>query len=176
MLRRFVSAIDTANTWMGNITLYIIPIMVFVVAYEVVARYVFNKPTIWAMETSQYLFFASIVLAGGYTLLHGKHVNVDIVHSRLKGRAKAIVDIIAGLLLLGFIAILIRPTLKATIDSYLYWERAASNWEPLLFPTYTVMTVGVTLIFLQGLASLIRSFTTAITGVVEESKSLSEEK
>jgi len=165
LLRRFVSAVDTINEWVGNHALYLIPLLMLVIVYEVVVRYIFNKPTKWGLETSQFIFCASIALAGGYTLLLRRHVNVDILYNRWKPKVKAIADIVTGPVLLYFVGILLKLTVEATIDSYRYWERAASFWRPPLFPIYTIMTIGVALVFLQGFAQLIANIITLITGV-----------
>ena len=53
--------------------------MMFSVVYKVLARYIFNRPTIWEMEVNQYFLCGYTVLAGGYALLYRFHVNVDII-------------------------------------------------------------------------------------------------
>lgn len=170
VLKRFVSAVEAINERAGNFASYLIPLMMLVMTYDVIARYIFNKPTVWAFETNQFLFCGTIALGGGYTLLNGRHVNVDIVYNRLKVRARATVDIITVPLMLGFIAVLLQYAVEATLESYRSWQHSSSYWSPPLFPVYTAMTIGIILMFLQGLVKLIRSLITAITGVEEVAK------
>ena len=169
VLRRILAVIDTANERCGSIVLYLIPLMVFVVTYEVIVRYVFNKPTEWAFEISQFIFCASISMGGGFALLHRRHVYVDIVYDHLKPRVRAVLAILTTPLLLMVIVVLFLQSLEATIDSYRYWERAATYWAPVLFPIYTVMTIGLILTMLQGIAFFIRSLIVALTGTPEVS-------
>ena len=168
-LRRFISAVDRLNDRVGNVVLYLVPALVFVMTYEVVARYVFLSPTIWAFETSQFLFCVSIALGAGFTLRHGRHVNVDIVVGRLKTRARAVLNLVTIPLLLAFVGVLLQLTVEATIDSYRYLERAASYWAPPLYPVYTLMAIGVFLMAVQGVAEWMRNLITAVTGVAEGS-------
>ena len=58
--------------------------------FEVIARYVFVRPTIWTYETNQFFFATAIALGGGWAYLAGKHVSVDIVGKRLGIRGRAI--------------------------------------------------------------------------------------
>ncbi|MEW6143273.1 MAG: TRAP transporter small permease subunit [Chloroflexota bacterium] len=156
-LGRFVSAIDTVNERMGNVVLYLVPVMVLIIAYEVVARYFFNAPTIWAYETAQFVFCASIALGGGFTLLHSRHVNVDIVYGRVSKRTKAILDLITLPMLLVFVGVLLYLSIETMIDAFEYWERSATYWAPPLQPIYVAVSIGVLLMFLQGLAMWFRA-------------------
>lgn len=169
-----VAAVNAVNEWTGKVVVYLVPLLMLVVVYGVIMRYVFNRATLWGLETSEFIFLVTIALAGGYTLLHDRHVNVEMVYSRLGTRAKAIVGLITVPILLGFVAILFQQSLGETIESYRGWLRAPTYWKPYLFPVYTLMTVGVTLIFFQGLGMLIKNVITAITGVAVEGKA--EEK
>jgi TRAP-type mannitol/chloroaromatic compound transport system permease small subunit len=169
-LKHFISAIDTANEHVGRIALWLVPAMVLVIAYEVVARYFFGSPTIWAYETTQFIFCAAIALGGGYTLLHGRHVNVDIVYNRLKARPRAILDSITLPFLIAFIAILFKFTIDATIEGLHNEEHSATYWAPPLVPIYAVMMAGVFLFLIQGVANWVRSILIAVTGVEIKSR------
>jgi len=95
-VRRVLEAIDAASEWTGKISAFLIPGMMFIMTYEVVARYILKSPTIWAMESTQYLFLATTALGGAYVLRHGGHVNVPILYSRLSTRTQAIVDVVTS--------------------------------------------------------------------------------
>ncbi len=169
-LKGFVAAIDTASEYVGRVTLWLIPVMVVIITFEVCARYFFNSPTLWAYETTQFVFCAAIALGGGYTLLYHRHVNVDMLYNRLKTRSRAIMDCITLPFLITFIAILFKLTLDATIEGLYNGERSASYWGPTVIPVYVIMTAGVLLILLQGIANWLRSFMIAVTGVEMKSK------
>ena len=51
--------------------------------FEVVSRYIFDAPTIWAHQSSYLLFGMQYLLAGGFALLHGDHVRVDVVYIKM---------------------------------------------------------------------------------------------
>lgn len=141
--------------------------MMFIMTYEVVARYLLKRPTIWAMESTQYLFLATTALGGAYVLLHGGHVNVTILYARLSTRTQAIVDAVTSLFFFLFILALFRASWLTTVEAVVHLEHSPTYWEPPIYPVYIVMTAGILLTILQGIAKLARDLTTAITGKVE---------
>ncbi len=66
---------------------------VFFYAFEVICRYIFNKPTIWVHESSFLLFGMQYLLAGAYAYLHGSHVAVDIIYNKFPKRGQHGLDI-----------------------------------------------------------------------------------
>jgi TRAP-type mannitol/chloroaromatic compound transport system permease small subunit len=166
-VRRVLEAIDAISEWTGRITAFLIPGMMLIMTYEVVARYLLKSPTIWAMESTQYLFLATTALGGAYVLRHGGHVNVPILYDRLSTRTQAIVDVVTSLFFFFFMVALFGASWITTVESVFYLEHSPTYWEPPIYPVYIVMTAGIFLIILQALAKLVRDFATAITGKVE---------
>lgn len=163
-LRQVLGAIDAASDWAGRLSAFLIPAMMLIMTWEVVARYLLKQPTIWIMETSQYFFLATTVLGGGYLLLHGGHVNVAILYGRLNTRTRAIVDVVSSLFFLFFILALLRSSWVVTVEAVVDLEHSPTYWGPPIYPVYIIMSLGIVLILLQGLAKLVRDLMTAITG------------
>jgi TRAP-type mannitol/chloroaromatic compound transport system permease small subunit len=95
-LSLFVRAIDDTNEWVGRIVAVGILLMTGIVSYEVVMRYGFRAPTIWATELITFIFAGYIFLGAGYTLLHRDHVGMDILYNRLPARAQAALDVLTA--------------------------------------------------------------------------------
>ena len=171
-MRRVLEAIDAASEWTGKISAFLIPGMMFIMTYEVVARYILKSPTIWAMESTQYLFLATTALGGAYVLRHGGHVNVPILYARLSTRTQAIVDAVTSLFFFFFMVALFRASWLTTVEAVVYLEYSPTYWEPPIYPVYIVMTAGILLIILQGLAKFVRDLATAITGRVERPRGM----
>ena len=74
-VRRFEHIVSNVNRWIGeNLVQYLILLMSGLVTGEVILRYVFNSPTMWSQELSNFVFGAFFILGGAYTLLHRDHV------------------------------------------------------------------------------------------------------
>ena len=156
--------IDNANERIGNIAAYLLIPMTCIISYEVVMRYFFNAPSIWTMETSEYLLLAVVALGGGYTLLNRGHVNVDVIYSRLSERRRAIIDCITFCLFFAFIGAFVWQSWEAAIKALRIREYSPSFWAPPVYPIKALLPIGAFLILLQGLAKFIRDLAFAIRG------------
>jgi len=122
-----------------------------------VCRYVFDAPTIWAQETSTFLYGAFFMLGGAYVFLIDGHVRVDIFYTRFSRRGKAIVDLITfPIFLFLFLGILVWEGGKMAIWSWSIWEHTQSPWSPPIYPLKTVIPVASLLLLLQGIARYVR--------------------
>jgi TRAP-type mannitol/chloroaromatic compound transport system permease small subunit len=166
-VRRILKVIDLANqkvAWIGG---YVLLSAMFFVPYEVVMRYIFNSPTSWSMEMTQFLFCTMVALGGGWVLLTGSHVNVDIIYNRFGIRTRAIISILTSLLLFTFLFLVFRQNLLAAMQSLAWRETSASGWNPPLYPIKFIIPLGVLLLLLQSIAMFVRYIIQAITGVEE---------
>jgi TRAP-type mannitol/chloroaromatic compound transport system permease small subunit len=140
-------------------------VMMFIVSYEVVMRYVFNRPTSWAFEVNESILCIYAALAGGYTLLRKGHVNVEIVYSRFGMRTRMVIDILTSFLFFGFIIVLLWQTWDMAFDSLMLGERSEGVLGLPLYPAKIAIVIGVILILFQGFANFVRNIIALITGV-----------
>jgi TRAP-type mannitol/chloroaromatic compound transport system permease small subunit len=138
--------------------------MAAIVLIEVVLRFAFDRPTLWAYETSLFVFGGYIVLTGAYTLLVQGHVNVDIIYGSRSPRARAILDVCTASLFFLFMWFLLRYSLAQTITSWRLHEVTNTLWHPPYYPLKTTLPVACILMLLQGLAKFIRDLYMALTG------------
>jgi len=160
MLRRLVSFIDALSMKMGHVVKYLIPLLVLVLFYEVVSRYVFDRPTVWVLETSMMIFGTIGALCWGYTLKIGGHVRVDVFYTMLSKWWKAFIDVTLTILLLfPFQLILIRTGIKWAAFAWKTGEKMVeSSWLPPSAPFRTVLAIGFILFFIQGISEFIKNF------------------
>jgi len=127
-------------------------------------RYGFNHPTMWAYESSLQLGCAMYALAYCYAQRHDAHVRVDIFYTHLSPRGKATIDVICGLMMfLPVIGLLVGASWVWAIKSWTIQEKMVETyWYPPYYPLRTVVAIGWTMLGLQGLAGILRSFYTLI--------------
>lgn len=163
-IRYFLRYTDFVNAKFGWFVAFLMLPMIAIMVWEVIMRYFFNAPSLWAFEISLFMYGAYIALAGGYTLLVKGHVNVDIIWGRLPLRWRSIVDVVTAALFFLFVGVLFKESLEATVKSWQILETTMTWWGPPYYPLRTVLPVASLLLLLQGLAKLIRDLNTAITG------------
>jgi len=166
-VRRILKVIDLANEKLAWIGCYVLLIAMILVPYEVVMRYIFNSPTSWSMEITQFLFCTMVALGGGWNLLTGSHVNVDIIYNRFGIRTRAIISILTSFILFIFLFFVFRQNLLAAMQSLAWRETSASGWDPPLYPIKLIIPLGVLLLLLQSIAMFVRYIIQAVTGVEE---------
>ncbi len=165
-LRKLIVGIDALADATGRIVRYLVILLILVLTFEVVSRYVFTRPTIWALETSQMVFGAIGALCWGYTLKIGGHVRVDVFYTMFSTKGKAVIDVVLTILFLfPFQLILIYAGTKWTLFALKTGERMVdSSWLPPSAPFRAVLTVGFVLFFVQGVAEFIKNVYYLATG------------
>ncbi len=82
--------IDRISSVSGVIAAWLIVPLIGAMCYEVIARYVFGAPTIWAYELTYLLTGAGWLLGMAYTLSRGAHIRIDVVYLNLSPRAAGV--------------------------------------------------------------------------------------
>ena len=166
-LKAFLKFINDVNERVGKLLSYFLFLFFALLFMEVILRYFFNSPTVWANELAQMLFGAYAILAGGYIMLTGGHVNVDILYSRLSQKTRAILDIFTSVLFFLFCGMLLIYGGSLAWDSLSRFEHSQSAWNPPLYPAKLMIPLAALLLMLQGLAKLIRDILTVLDIDVE---------
>lgn len=164
MARSLLKIIDSISEWAGKCTSFLILPGIAVLAWEVISRYGFNQPTMWAHGTSQRFFAIYYILGGAYVLRYRDHVTVDLIYSRFPPRTKAILDLITSLAFFVFCGVLLWQGLGFALTSLSQLEPDDTPWRAPVYPVKLMIPVGALLILLQGLANFSRNLVTAITG------------
>ena len=93
----FIRVIDWICEHTGQIVAFWTITAVVFYAFEVIARYIFNKPTIWVHEASFLIFGMQYLIAGAYAYYHGSHVAVDIIYNKFPKRGQFGLDIFTSI-------------------------------------------------------------------------------
>lgn len=161
-----VLLVDTLNLWIGRIVAWLVLPLMLVMVYEISARYVFLAPTIWAYDLSRMLYGAMFMLGAAYALSRGVHIRADFLYRNWPVRVQGWVDTVLYLCLY-FPALLIFAKLAYDYAAVaiVRGERGMDTaWMPQLGPIKAALAAGVTLLVLQGIAELIKSWYAATRG------------
>jgi TRAP-type mannitol/chloroaromatic compound transport system permease small subunit len=157
-MNRFLFFIDSLSTWVGKAFAWLILILTLGVSYEVFVRYVLRAPTTWAFDFSYITYGALFLMAGAYTLARNGHVRADVAYRLWKPRTQATMDLI-------LYVIFFLPAVAAWM--YAGWNyakmsvtfREVSIFSPAgvpVFPLKALIPVTGLLLFIQGIAEIIR--------------------
>ncbi len=163
-LQLFVEGIDTFSLKIAKTVRWLVIIIMSITVFNVVMRYFFDDPTIWAYPLSGLLLGPFWLLAGGYVILHGGHVRLDILFRRLSPRGQAIIDLVTHPLLFFYCVLVIIKGWDYFLFSLMMYEHTVSVWGPLIWPFKLIIPIGAGLFLLQGVAMYIRALYIGITG------------
>ena len=154
-----VRIIERLSHFVGVIAAWLIVPLVFAAVYEVIARYVFNAPTIWAYEIGYLMTGSGFLLGMAYALSRDAHIRIDVFSVNMTQRTKAIIDIVCYVgLLLPFLVWLTYVLWKRATEAIMSGEKSGqSAWNPVVWPFRTVFFVAFALLILQVIAELIKS-------------------
>lgn len=157
-MNAFVHFIGGVNKWVGRLAGLLILAVVLIIVREVLARSVFNAPSLWADESMTYLAGIAYALGGGYTLLYRGHVAVDMVYERFGWGGKRICDVLAFSLFSLYCFTLIWFGWDMAAMSFAQNETTGTLWNPPVWPVKYAIPIAGLLLFFQGLANLIENF------------------
>jgi TRAP-type mannitol/chloroaromatic compound transport system permease small subunit len=159
---------DTTGTWIAWLN---VP-LVAVVAWEVIARYAFNTPTIWSFDLTYMLYGTIFMLGCAYALHKGAHIRTDFFFEKWSVRTKGWIDSVAYLVFF-FPSIFTFLVVSGGEGWYAYEIGETSEqtpWRPILWPFKMVVPLACLLLLIQGVSETIKSVWAARTGIELEHK------
>jgi TRAP-type mannitol/chloroaromatic compound transport system permease small subunit len=166
MIQAILQRIDHLSVWVAKAVSMAVLAMVVTIAYDVILRYAFRAPTVWQYDTSYMLGGSVIILGAGYVHLKKRHVRVDLLYNRFSPRTRLILELVFTLifffpLLTGLIVV----SAGYAIHAYQVKEFSEVGfWRPLMWPFRSVIPVGLSVLWLQGLANFIRDIHLLVKG------------
>ena len=184
-IHAYVRAIDTLNRWIGRFAMYLIFALIGVLLWSSVSK-TFFTPSLWTLETAQFVMVAYYILGGPYSLQMGSNVRMDLFYGGWSIRTKALFDAFTVFFLMFYLWMLFYGAVSSTAYAFGYFglepfqffwdlfktlvtegvsgaqekigylERSSTAWRPLLWPVKTILCLGVFLMLLQCLAELFR--------------------
>ena len=163
MLKKFCLGVDFLNEWTGRIASWLTIPLCLLVIFDVVLRYIFNRPTVWAWDINTQFLGAASALGGGYALLYDGHIGVDVLVVNLSKKKKAIIDLITSIFFFLGIGALLWLAGKAAWFAVQTLEVDYTYFAPPVYPIKVVFAAGFFLLFLQGIAKFVRNLVTVLS-------------
>lgn len=129
---------------------------VAVMFYEVVSRYVFSKPTLWANELSLWIAAFVFLLAGLYAMQQRSHIRIYIIYDIMPRWAQKAADVTSVFLIWFFTFVLVWGGYNEAHDKFLRGETFGTAWDPPLPATVKPgILIIISLVAIQALSNLI---------------------
>lgn len=131
-------AIDAFCRFLHIISAISLLVLVVLVFHEVILRYVFESPTKYTFEFSQYLLVLLALLPSAWCLNLERHVKVDLIYNLLPRKVQNVLRFLGGVLLALFAFVVFWYGIDVTWQAYVNDERSNSiiafpMWIPRSF-------------------------------------------
>ncbi|MDF2076588.1 TRAP transporter small permease subunit [Pseudomonas mendocina] len=154
-IRAFVRVVDAFNLRVGRFAMYLIFAMLAVLLYSSISK-TFFTPSIWTLESAQFLMVAYFLLGGAYSMQLDAHVRMDLAYSAWSPRTRAVVDAITVFMLIFYLVMLLIGGISSTDYAIEYKETSYSAWSPYMAPIKVIMCFGIALMLLQAIATFFK--------------------
>jgi len=151
-VRVYVRYVDAANRVLGSVVMYLALVMMALLLFGSLTRYVFNVPFVWIIEMAQFLMAAYYILGGGYSMQLDAHVRMDVLYERWRPRTRAFMDSITAFFLVFYLSVMVYGGFSSSAYSLKYNQANYSAWAPPMAPIKIIMTVGIVLMLLQAIS------------------------
>lgn len=112
-------------------------IMTVMIVYQVVARYVFNKPSAFSEALAQFLFVWMIMFGSAYVYGTLEHLTIDLLKDKFPPTLNLIVEIITNICLFAFVLLI------CVIGGYLYTVGQVKQIDAALHISKAIMYASV---------------------------------
>lgn len=144
-IKRIIEAI-------GKVGSYLIILIMAIVTYEVISRYVFNAPTSWAWLINKQLFGVFVLIAGGYTMVQRNHIRIEMLYEHYPPGLKSVVRWFTLLAAFCFLGSLLWKSSVMGLDAWQSGETATGVFKLPLYPLKMFMPVGAAIFLLACVA------------------------
>ncbi|HEU5275810.1 MAG TPA: TRAP transporter small permease subunit [Xanthobacteraceae bacterium] len=150
-------AIDALNSRIGSWVSWLILAAVVVSSVNAVVRKAFDMSSNAWLELQWVLFSAVFLLCSPWTLMSNEHIRIDIVNNLLPKKLRNWIDLVGhAFFLLPLTIIMIVTGIPFFLKSWRIDEQSFSAGGLPQWPAKSLIMIGFTLLFLQGLSELVK--------------------
>jgi TRAP-type mannitol/chloroaromatic compound transport system permease small subunit len=154
----FIRYVDRLSTAGGKAFAWLILALTLHISWEVLARYVLNRPSAWAFDMQMMYYGVMFMMAGAYTLAKDGHVRGDILYGFLPPRVQA------GLDALLYVVFFIPGVVALVWAGWYYAGESIAIREhsslmadgPPIYPFKVFIPIAGAFLLLQGAAEICR--------------------
>ena len=151
--------LDGVAMFVGRVTMMLIALLVAVMMYEVISRYVFERPTLWANELSLWLAGFIFILAGLYAMQQRSHIRIYLLYDMMPRVFQKACDTISTALIVVFAFFLVYGGYGEAKAKLLRWETFGTVFDPPIPATIKPLVLGVvTMVAIQAILNLIKDW------------------
>jgi len=125
-----LTIIDHITLRLASLLMFFVAIIMGIMLYEVILRYVFARPTIWVEELSRWLGGVIFLVAGLYAMQQRTHIRVTIVYEIVGRNVQRVMDVFGTVCVCIFCWAVSWGYWENAMRKFSSWELYGSAWNP----------------------------------------------
>lgn len=142
---------DAALEQSASLCAMLILAIAAVVTYEIVARWVFGAPTVWAQEVAVYLLVACAFLGFAPTMHAGEHIRIDLLCKRFWRGARSAIEVLACGCIAAYAGIAAWGGYEMAVQSFKYGRRSLTLLAVPVWIPQLVVPIGMSMLLIVAL-------------------------
>lgn len=155
-MQAFASLIDRIADHLAQLCGWAYFTIGLMLGFEVIARYFFNAPTIWAEELSRLLFIFATLLAAPALLRHNGHIRVTALTVLMGPGAQRLMRLLALGFVVAFCCVMVWYGKDAPLNSFMRGRSSGSMLDIPAWWSQSAVPLAFALLGLQAVIEFIR--------------------
>ena len=151
----YIKYVDKFNYLIGRMAMYGIFVMVVILLWSSISK-TFFFPSLWTLESAQFVMAAYYILGGAYAIQLKANVRMDLFYGEWSIKKRAWMDLFTAFFLIFFLCVLLYGGLESMLYSLKYGQRTNTAWRPLIWPIKAVMCTGFGMMILQSVSEFFK--------------------
>ncbi len=148
--------IDMVTWGFSRIAMFLPAVIVAIMFYEVVLRYVFERPTLWVNEASLWMGGMVYLFAGLYAMQQRSHIRIFILYDIVPRGVRKFFDLLSVFCLVIFCLAVIYGGFGEAYAKFMRWEKFGTAWDPPIPATMKpLILITLAVVTLQAISNLI---------------------
>jgi len=147
---------DILSLVVSRTAMVLTALTVLVMFYEVVLRYLFSAPTLWANELSLWMASFIFLFAGQYAMQQRSHIRIYVIYDLMPRWMQKSADVISCFLIVFFAFALVWGNYADAMRRFTRMETFGTAWDPpipgIVKPAILIIIV---LVAVQAISNLI---------------------
>ena len=154
VIRALASGINRLSWFFELLAEIALVALLLLVFHEVVVRYVFDRPTQFSVEISEYLLVFVAFMCAGWVLREDRHVRMLALITVLPEKAQLFLDMVSSLMVTIFCIILTWKGGQTVIMAYAGGYHSSSLLNVPLWIPYSFIPLGALALGLQSIVRI----------------------
>ncbi len=151
--------VDTLTWSFSRVAMWAPALIVVIIFYEVIMRYIFLAPTYWVNEMSLWIGGMIYVTAGLYSMQQRSHIRIFVLYDLAPKWLRRVFDILSALCVSIFAIAVVWGGFGEAVSRFWRWELYGTVFDPPI-PAVNKPLVLITLVLLalQAVSNLVRDW------------------